>query len=58
MSPPRVGVLSRTGKNIQSSTWVPKTGTNDMSTVVDVDEIHTLKYEKTTLHLEEEQEPT
>jgi hypothetical protein len=29
-----------------------------MPTVVDVDEIHTPEYEKTTLHVEEEKEPT
>jgi hypothetical protein len=29
-----------------------------MQTVVDVDEIHTLEYKKTTLHVEEEQEFT
>jgi hypothetical protein len=29
-----------------------------MSTVVDVDEIHTPEYEQTTLHVEEEQEST
>jgi hypothetical protein len=28
-----------------------------MPTVVDVDEIHTPEYEKTTLHVEEEKEP-
>jgi hypothetical protein len=29
-----------------------------MPTVVDVEEIHTLEYEHTTLHVEEEKEPT
>jgi hypothetical protein len=29
-----------------------------MPTVVDVDEIHTPEYEQTTLHVEEEKEPT
>jgi hypothetical protein len=29
-----------------------------MPTMVDVDEIHTLKYEKNTLHVEEGNEPT
>jgi hypothetical protein len=58
MSPPRVGAPSRTRRSTQSSTWVPQGRTNEMPTVVDVDEIHTPEYEKTTLHVEEEQEPT
>jgi hypothetical protein len=36
---------------------VPQTKTNEMPTVVDVDEIHKLKYEQTTMHVEEEKEP-
>jgi hypothetical protein len=58
MSPPRVGAPSRTRRNTWSSTRVPQTRTNEMPTVVDVDEIHTPEYEQTTLHVEEEQEPT
>jgi hypothetical protein len=57
MSPPRVGASSRTRRNTQSSTRVPQTRTNEMPTVVDVDEIHTPEYEQTTLHVEEEKEP-
>jgi hypothetical protein len=56
MSPPRVGALSRTRRNTWSSTWVPQTETNEMPTVVDVNKIHTLEYEHTTLYVEEEKE--
>jgi hypothetical protein len=45
MSPPRVGASSRTRRSTQSSTRVPQTRTNEMPTVVDVDEIHTPEYE-------------
>jgi hypothetical protein len=37
---------------------VIQTGMQEMPTVVDVDEIHTSEYEPTTMHVEEEQNPT
>jgi hypothetical protein len=54
MAPSWVGAPSRTGQSTRSSTQGPQGGTSEMSIVVDVDEIQTLKYEKTTLHVEEE----
>ena len=54
MSPPRVGMPSRTRQSTWCSTRVPQTRTSEMPTVVDVDEIHTLEYEPTTFHVEEE----
>jgi hypothetical protein len=45
ISPPRVGVPRRTRRNAWSSIWVPQTRTNEIPTVVDVDEIHIPKYE-------------
>jgi hypothetical protein len=51
MSPPRVGVPSRTRQNKQSITRVPQTRTNEMPTVVYVDKIHTPEYEQMTLHV-------
>jgi hypothetical protein len=56
MSPPRVGESSRTGQNTRSSARV--TRTQEMPTVMDVDEIHTPEYDPTTTHIEEEQNTT
>jgi hypothetical protein len=36
---------------------VPQIRNNEIPTIVYVDEVHTPKYEKSTLHVEEEQEP-
>jgi hypothetical protein len=58
MSPPRVGASSRVGRNMGSNAQVMQPRTQDMSTVVDVDEIHTPKYDPTSTQVEEEQNPS
>jgi hypothetical protein len=58
MSPPRVGASSKVGQNIRSSAWVKQIGTQEMPTVMNVDEIQTPEYEPTTTHVEEEQSTT
>jgi hypothetical protein len=58
MSPPRVGASRRTIRNTRSIARVEKIRTNEMPILVDVHEIHTAEYEQTTLHVEEEKEPT
>jgi hypothetical protein len=57
MSPPRVGVLSREGRNTRTDAQVAQTGRKGMPTIVDVDEIHTLDYGPTTTRVEEKQDP-
>jgi hypothetical protein len=52
--PPQDGAPSITRRSTQSSTCRPQGGTSEMPIVVDVDEIHTLEYKKTKLHVEEE----
>jgi hypothetical protein len=47
MSPPRVGASSRVGRNTRNNARVMQTGTEDMPTIMDVDEIHTPDYEPT-----------
>jgi hypothetical protein len=43
---------------MRSSARVTQTGTQEMPTVMDVDEIHTPEYEPTTTQVEEEQNPS
>jgi hypothetical protein len=54
MSPPRVGVSRRAERNTQSSTRVPQNGSDEIPTVVDVDEIYTPEYELITFHMNDE----
>jgi hypothetical protein len=54
MFPPRVGVSSRVGRNIRSSARVTKITTEDMPTIMYVDEIHTPEYDPHPTQVEEE----
>jgi hypothetical protein len=55
MSPPRVGVSGRAGRNTRSTTWEIDVREKEIPIVVDVDEIHTPEYEEHLVEIEEEQ---
>jgi hypothetical protein len=58
MLPPRFGAPSKVCRNTRSNDWVAQPGTQDMPTIMDVDEIHTLEYGPTRTQVEEEQNPS
>jgi hypothetical protein len=58
MSPPHVGASRRVRKNTRSSAWVIEIEMREIPIVVDVDDIHTPEYDPTTMHVEEEKNPT
>jgi hypothetical protein len=57
MSPPRVGASGMAGRNTRTRARVVQEGTEEVPTVVDVDEIHTPEYEPNTMRVEEEHNP-
>jgi hypothetical protein len=58
MFPPRFGAPSMVGRNTRINAQVTQKGTQEMPTIMDVDEIHTPEYEPHNTQVKEEGNPS